>query len=120
MTGGNRHGFSATANIGPEEVARGGAKGGRRLFTGVSFTGERDDDRARASKSALRFFRAIIVVADDDDAAPAAEAFAGGKPSPLLPATRAFADGSGLVGGGGGAALTSRNSEVMFDNLEPR
>ena len=116
MTGGSRHGFSATANIGPEEVARGGAKGGRRLFTGVSFTGERDDDRARASKSALRFFRAII----DDDAAPAAEAFAGGKPSPLLPATRAFANGSGLAGGGGGAALTSRNSEVMFDNLEPR
>ena len=120
MTGGSRRGLSATANIGPEEVARGGAKGGRRLFTGVAFTGERDDDRARASKSALRFFRAIIVVADDDDAAPAAEAFAGGKPSPLLPATRAFADGSGLAGGGGGAALTSRNSEVMFDNFEPR
>jgi hypothetical protein len=69
----------------------------------------------------LRFFRAIIVVADDNDAAPAAEAFAGGKHSPLLPATHAFADGSGLAGGGGGgAALTSRNSEVMFDNLEPR
>ncbi len=91
-----RDGVSATSNIGAA-IVREEATKGRPLFRGVSFREKDDDDDASAPPLLLcRFLGALVT----DD----------------ISATFALAGLDLAIVG----AFTSRNSEVMFDSLDPK
>ena len=103
-----RDGVSATSNIGAA-IVREEAKDGRPLFRGVSFREKEDDDDASEPPLlAFRFLGALVT----DDAATLTD----GKIFPFSSATFTLAGLDLAIVG----AFTSRNSEVMFDSLDPK